>query len=348
MTAGERLRRSFVRAGLQPVDRLEALPAQGTVVIAATDWVFDEGLIKALAQRQNGALMTPDGAAVAAHVKVAQAGDAVALLESGRPVEGLMPIALAELAYNSALRKREAPVLERLTGANTRAVEAVLFRASYKGVTDIVTKYAWPLPARAVTRWCALAGITPNQVTFASFVFVLIAFYLFWVGQFALGLVAAYAMTFLDTVDGKLARVTLTSSKIGNVFDHGIDLIHPPFWWWAWFVGLGKLGFALPYGEAMLWVVLGGYVLQRVEEGIFMRAFGMHMHAWRPFDSFFRLITARRNPNLILLTLAVIAGRPDIGFAAVAVWTALCLAVHLVQIIQALAAPRPIVSWLAR
>src|SRR3546814_17463336 len=67
--------------------------------------------------------------------------------------------------------------------------------------------------------------------------------------MFGWGLVAAYAMTFLDTVDGKLARVTLTSSPIGNVFDHGIDLVHPPFWWWAWIVGLAHAGFDLPASD---------------------------------------------------------------------------------------------------
>ena len=45
-------------------------------------------------------------------------------------------------------------------------------------------------------------------------------------------------MTFLDTVDGKLARVTVTSTKLGNVFDHGIDLVHPPLWYLAWGIGL--------------------------------------------------------------------------------------------------------------
>ena len=57
-------------------------------------------------------------------------------------------------------------------------------------------------------------------------------------GAFLSGLVCAWAMTFLDTVDGKLARVTLTSSRIGDVMDHGLDLVHPPFWWWAWGIGL--------------------------------------------------------------------------------------------------------------
>ncbi len=41
-------------------------------------------------------------------------------------------------------------------------------------------------------------------------------------------------MTFLDTVDGKLARVTLTSSKFGDIFGprHRPDPSALP-WWWA-------------------------------------------------------------------------------------------------------------------
>jgi len=31
----------------------------------------------------------------------------------------------------------------------------------------------------------------------------------------------------------------MTYSSWGNIYDHGIDLIHPPFWYWAWFIGLG-------------------------------------------------------------------------------------------------------------
>jgi phosphatidylglycerophosphate synthase len=264
---------------------------------------------------------------------------------------GLQPLSAEALqgAYNDALRKREPPVLERLTADNLRQVEARLFQGSYKGVTDLVTKYVWPTPARIVTRWCAALGITPNQVTSASLVLVIVAFWLFWNGHFGWGLAAAWVMTFLDTVDGKLARVTLNSSPLGNVFDHGIDLIHPPFWWWAWWVGVQAGPDPLSHADLILGVILGGYVLQRVLEGVFMRAFTIHVHAWRPFDSFFRLITARRNPNLLLLTPAALVGRPDIGLALVAAWTALSLAVHAVQIAQAFAAPRgSVVSWLSR
>ena len=77
----------------------------------------------------------------------------------------------------------------------------------------------------------------------------------------------------LDTVDGKLARCTITSSKWGNVFDHGIDLVHPPFWWWAWAVGLAAYG--TPISTATFWwlmvVIQGGYLRPAPDRG--------HLHA---------------------------------------------------------------------
>lgn len=356
MTARERLRRTFVRAGLTVA---ETAPSAGGVVLALGGWVYDESLIKTLAGRPGSVLLTDDGLAVAAHVPAAEAGAAAAALERGEAPAGLTPLSLAELSYNEALRKREAPVLVRLTAENVRAVEARTFAGSYKGVTDIVTKYWWPVPARIVTRWCAVAGLKPNHVTFAGFLLVLAAFWLFWKGEFGWGLVCAWIMTFLDTVDGKLARVTLTSSAIGNVFDHGIDLIHPPFWWWAWYVGcFGAVAITSDLAGYGLAVILVGYVVQRIFEGIFMRRYGFHVHSWRPFDSFFRLITARRNPNLLILTPAWLAGvlvpswgvgAAQVGFHLVALWTALSLVVHAVQLVQALATPRErVVSWLSR
>ena len=64
-------------------------------------------------------------------------------------------------------------------------------------------------------------------------------------------------------------------------------------------------------------------------------AFKMEIHCWRPIDSYFRTITARRNPNLILLTLGTLAGRPDIGLVLVAAWTACSIGFHTVRLAQA-------------
>ena len=350
-TSGQRLARTFERMGVS-AGPLETAAARGSSVILAHEgWVYDEALIRALGKRVGAALVDEAGRPIAAHVPAQGARMAAAALEAGEAPEGTERLTATELigAYNDALRKREPPVLERLTPENVRAVEKRLFQGSYKGVTDIVTKYVWPTPARIVTRWCALARITPNQVTFTSLLLVIASFWLFWNGHFLLGLVSAWVMTFLDTVDGKLARVTLTSSRIGNALDHGVDLIHPPFWWWAWWAGLHADNLPPAWPGLTLFVVLASYVLQRLEEGAFIKLFGFHVHAWRPFDSAFRLVTARRNPNLVILTAAWLLGRPDVGFVLVAIWTAVCLVVHLAQVVQAMAAPRgQVVSWLAR
>ncbi|HEX2804509.1 MAG TPA: CDP-alcohol phosphatidyltransferase family protein, partial [Sphingomicrobium sp.] len=182
-------------------------------------------------------------------------------------------------------------------------------------------------------------------------VLCLLAFFYFWFGNYWLGMLAGFAFMVLDTVDGKLARCTGTSSQLGNFFDHGIDLVHPPFWYWAWAHGLAPYGRPLEpvYETMLLAAIVIGYVAQRIIEGIFIARFKMHIHVWEPIDSRFRLVTARRNPNMAILALALLVGRPDIGLELVALWTILSLIFHMVRLAQAEARAwrgSPLVSWL--
>lgn len=253
--------------------------------------------------------------------------------------------------YNRQLRKLECPFVQRLTPATRRNIERKSYFGAYKGVTDALTKYLWPELALWLTRIAASIGMTPNMVTAIGAALCIYATYLFAYGHYWTGMLAAFIFMVLDTVDGKLARCTITSSKWGNVADHGVDLVHPPFWWYFWGVGLGSWGLALSDRAFLLVMiaVVAGYVLQRVIEGMFIKDFGMDVHVWRRFDSQFRLVTARRNPNIAILFFATLAGRPDIGLIAVAWWTIISLVVHAVQLVQAYAerrAGRPIVSWM--
>jgi phosphatidylglycerophosphate synthase len=220
-------------------------------------------------------------------------------------------------------------------------------------VTDLVTKFLWPVPAKWATGLYALWGISPNQVTTLSLLLVLVVGVLFGFGQLFWGLVLGWAMTFLDTVDGKLARVTVTSSKWGNIFDHGIDLIHPPLWYLAWGVGLSEFS---PYlsgltVEITFGIILIGYILGRMVEGIFQWWLGgFVIFCWKPLDSYFRLITARRNPNLILLTGSYLIGRPDLGLEAVAFWTVGSTMILLARLLMAAwikVTKGSLTSWLA-
>jgi hypothetical protein len=97
--------------------------------------------------------------------------------------------------------------------------------------------------------------------------------------------------------------------------------------------------------------ILTGYVAQRLMEGIAIKSFGIEIHIWRRIDTLFRQITARRNPNMVILTASAIVGRPDLGLIAVAWWTVICLGLHGIQLLQAAFARYrhgPLESWLNR
>ncbi|HEX8307174.1 MAG TPA: CDP-alcohol phosphatidyltransferase family protein [Allosphingosinicella sp.] len=346
LTAEERLRR-IARA------RKMEVRSDGEILVNL-GFAFDPAWLK-LAESRPGVVVTRGGVPVLAHAP--SDGEAVATaMEAQTPFAGGMGETLAwEEAGdvgNDELRKKERPFMDRLEPGTVRSLERASYFGAYKGVTDILTKYLWPEWALVLTRWAARIGMSPNQVSLIGAALCLLATWLFHEGHYWPGLAAGLGFMVLDTVDGKLARCTITSSKIGEAIDHGIDLVHPPFWWWAWGVGLHAWG--RPLDPATFWwtlaAIVGGYVVQRLIEGAFIARFGMHIHVWRRFDSRFRLITARRNPNMVILLAALIAGRPDWGLVAVAAWTLISLAVHLVQLVQAMAdraAGRPVVSWLA-
>ena len=351
MDAHSRARRLADNAGFDSVETADA--NRGTLV-ASADFAWDPAWLTEMAGRPSSVL-TLGGRPVLAHLPAgepaeraaqAMARGELAALGAMTPIES----ETAELSYRK-LRKRDRPFVMPIDPANPEAVERAAYNASYKGVTDVLTLYLWRRPAFYLTRWAAQAGISPNMVTAVGALFCLAAFWLFWEGHYWLGTASGFVFMVLDTVDGKLARCTGASSPWGNVFDHGIDLVHPVFWWWAWLHGLAAYGRPLEpiYATMLLWAIIGGYVAQRLIEGVFLRRHGMHIHVWERIDSQFRLITARRNPNMVILFGALLLARPDVGIELVGLWTIVSLIFHAVRLAQATVKfeqGRPIKSWL--
>ena len=238
-------------------------------------------------------------------------------------------------SFDQALMGAKKPLLESLSAEKKQEMENLLYGNAYKGITDLVTKFLWPRPARVAVRAAANLGLSPNSVTAMGFVLVIVSCYLFLHGHYLIGLASGWLMTFLDTVDGKLARVTVQSSKFGHLFDHLTDLIHPPFWYIYW--GMSLSGFQAALGfklEDMYWMIVIAYLSGRIIEGLFPLLGNCKIFTWRPFDAYFRLVTARRNPCLIILTVSAVIGRPDWGFIAVTFWTVLTTMVLFVRLLQ--------------
>lgn len=325
------------------------------VIVADTRFAFDPQWYGWIASRP-GTALTLGGRPALANVPSERAEAVRAAMDVGNVdwVQGLAVTAYEDgiTIYNDALRKRERPFLMELVPANVRAIERASYFGAYKGVTDLLTKYLWPEWALVLTRVATRIGMTPNMVTTIGTALCVWATFLFWEGHYWTGMAAGLGFMVLDTVDGKLARCTITSSWWGNIFDHGLDLVHPPFWWYAWGVGLAAHGLALERDVfwAVMGIMVGGYVLQRLIEGWFIHIVGMHIHVWQKIDTQFRLITARRNPNMVILFVSLLFARPDIGLLAVTGWTVLSLVFHFVRLLQAIVARRrgqPLTSWLS-
>lgn len=337
--------------GITPAERLRRQwDGEALVLIASASAVLGDTALAWLRDNPGTALVTDSGRAVAVAVEPSEVEAASRAIGSGEPGMKAVRASAVGDAFIRKLRRRDKLFVRSLDEEAVAAVEKQLFDTVYKGVTDLVTKYAWPVPALWVTRLCAGAGLHPNVVTFIG-MFAMLAATLLWVqNQIAAGLVAAWLMTFLDTVDGKLARVTVTSSELGNKLDHLTDVIHPPIWWAA--LASALIDRPGEVSATRLWqataVILIGYVVGRIVESTGKKRFGFNPFLWRPFDSAFRTIVSRRNIILLIMTAGLISGDPDKAFVAAAVWTFVSVAIQLVRFVQGTLASRrgPLTSWL--
>ena len=214
--------------------------------------------------------------------------------------------------------------------------------------SDALALHVWHRPARFTADFATQAGLSARALMIAGWVIYAVVFLLFWTGHYWLGLLAAVAFAVLDLAADNLDQTRGSSEWTKR----GVGLLLPLLWWWAWSHGLDAYGAPLePVYQASLLAVI---VLATLADGIihilFERRFRpMRMRDWRPVDTRFRLISAGRDTNLVILAGSLLFGRPDSGLELVGLWTLLSLIFHAVRYAQASAARdrgQPVRSWL--
>jgi phosphatidylglycerophosphate synthase len=355
LSSRERIKRQLDEiGGIVFQDSLPETDASSNILLLNEEYLFEIRTIEGILATKNSLLLDHQGVPAAAFVCAGNIEEVSAWMANPGELhpDGMSALTCADLSsFSEALRRSGEPLLESVSDKRKVLLENILYGNAYRGITDLVTKFLWPRPARRLVHWCADLGLSPNMVTSIGFVLVIVASWLFLNGWYFSGLLAAWVMTLLDTVDGKLARVTIQSSQFGHLFDHGIDILHPPFWYIFW--GMSLMSFEPVLGlnqTGMYWLIVIAYIGGRAVEGLFPLLGECTIFTWRPFDAWFRLITARRNPCLIILTGAALLGRPDWGFIGVAFWSALTTMVLIARLLQGVffrLTAGPLVSWLS-
>jgi phosphatidylglycerophosphate synthase len=276
------------------------------------------------------AVDAPNQGAVMARIEPGDHAKIAATATTLSAALGALPV-LTQAEFPAFIRKlrRSTPYyLFRVDSARTaREVERFLFWSNYKGSTDFFTKYVYPPLVWLLVPPLARARVHPNTVTAVSIFLTILAVPLFASGHFLGGFLCAYGMSVLDSVDGKLARLTFTDSWIGNILDHGLDLVHPPFWYLAWAWGLTGGNLSSPAWTAGL-VMLGLYVLDRLILAIYPRRFHKGLHTHAPIDGFVRTFISRRNINLPLFTVGYYIGLGVPTLYLIVLWQALTALYH--------------------
>jgi hypothetical protein len=239
-----------------------------------------------------------------------------------------------------------------MTSAGTPGeITRAAYEDAFPRVTDAVTLYLWREPTLRLVQWAAAVELPAVAAIVVEALLAALVFALFWHGRLWAGLTVSVVVMVVSVVSLMLSRLT-HASPATNRLRIAIELFYPLMWWWAWEHGLAAYGRPLEpiYATMVLWVVVGGTIAIWVVERLALHRFnGMQLHAWRPLDSRFRLISAGRNSNLATLAISLLLGRPDSGFVAVAWWTLISLifhAVRLAQLTEQQARRQKISSWL--
>jgi phosphatidylglycerophosphate synthase len=213
--------------------------------------------------------------------------------------------------------------------ARAAKVERFLFWSNYKGSTDLFTRYVYPPLVWAMVRPLARCRVHPNWVTLLSIVLALGAIPFWLNGYFVIGFVMAYGMSILDSVDGKLARLTFTDGELGNIMDHGLDMVHPPLWYLSWAYGLGVAteGWHSALGRAAI-AIFVLYVIDRLVLKIYPRIFKRSFHTHSRMDGLVRSFISRRNINLPLFTVGYLVGLGREAFFLIVAWQAATTLYH--------------------
>ncbi len=238
-------------------------------------------------------------------------------------------------SYIGSMRRRLEPFLFRIDNSESlKKAERIAFTSIYKGATDFITKYAWPLPTRLMVHLISPTGITPNQITYLSMVLSFGAFPFFFMGWFWPAWAMGIVMSFLDTLDGKLARLTLRTSDSGHWLDNASDTIYL----WLWYLGIGwyfseNLFDFTDINTLASWALVGFFTIDKIITGLFKKLFGAQLHDFGPIDYHARIFIARRNPFLIVLLIGLLMEQPEFGLYTMAIWQTATFIFHMIRFI---------------
>ena len=225
--------------------------------------------------------------------------------------------------FDPGLRRDRRRMWMQIASADDlRAAEARLIKAVQKGSLDWPAQVLHaPIENWAIARLCR-TSITPNQLTLITNIVAWGVTALILSGYLLSALVLAAVVGVLDGVDGKLARLKLSTSRIGKL-EHAFDMIFEYSWWFA-------LGWVLSQGDHGAPVFLASIALilcnfgDTVSASVFWifkgREHGRRLDNYTSLDLVIRKVSGRRNIYVWLILLTALMSSVESGLWVAVIW----------------------------
>lgn len=319
-----------------------AQESQQSFMLLEGDGIYDERILKTLIQAPHSLSIGDDmlGAVpIAMHI---QPGDLHHLRGDTTPIgdhlhakgggDWLTTLSVHDMdSYIPALRRTAVPFLTKLQDrARIRDIENEMYEQTFKGVMDFIATYVYRIPVRELVRWLAPTRVTPNHITAISVICSLGALPLFVMGWLWTGLIVAFIFIIADSLDGKLARLTIRLSHVAGHVDHITSPLFEAGYYvaWGWHFSGGDFT-ALP-GRAG-WLLFAFFGLDRIVTSIFGLRFHQSLLDYKEWDARFHLIAGRRTVNLFIMTLGCTVQKPIIALYIITAWMFITMCWHMAR-----------------
>jgi len=278
-------------------------------------------------------IQKPNGPALVTRDFLLACSDSVPVLEELKQKIDAREIDTLDAAkvddYVTSMRRHVRPLCFLAPRAeNRRVAERIILDAAQKGTLDFPAYVHAPIET-AIVSLLSKTRITPNQVTIAGFMIGCGATAAFVFGHARVGLLAALAFGIVDGLDGKLSRVKVETTERGK-WEHHLDYLIENSWWTAIAFHLWQSA-QLPNAFYFLALLIGSHLLDEFVKRRAKMATGRLLDDVAPFDRAFRLIAARRNVYVWVLTGGFLLGAFSQSYAIICGWAAITAAVHLVR-----------------
>jgi phosphatidylglycerophosphate synthase len=299
-------------------------------IVVAADLLVDERLLAWLSVQTADVMLSPregDRPATAALLR------AESLEAPGAEAARIKVVAADSLPAYWESMHGEVPIHLRRIASERDAEDGwrILLDYIQRRTLELPARYFDPFFENLIVRRLAPTAITANQVTLITTVLGFAVAGLYLTGWLRLGVLLAIFVEVLDGVDGKLARITRTTSKAGE-YEHILDFFYENSWWLA----LGR--FLSRHGSTSAWTAAILMVAFDLTDNIVYSIADVKWHRSvdnaTPFLSRFRLIAGRRNIYTWIFLPGFFLGAPAFSFYLAVAWAGVTAAIHAVWCIS--------------